>query len=127
MSRVIGIGKARTLLPLLGLWLLLAARSTPAQIVTATVGPGGTPRAIAVNTATNKIYLANQLGQNVLVIDGATNASTVISTPSHDPSAIGTNPLTNTIYAANQNDGTIRVIDGATNTITRFKVTGGAA
>jgi hypothetical protein len=35
MIRAIGIGKPRTLLPLLGPFLLLGARSTPAQTMSA--------------------------------------------------------------------------------------------
>ena len=104
----------------------LLADSLPAsaQIVAATDGPGGTPTAVAVNPATNKIYVANELGQNILVIDGATNSSTVINTPGSGPSAIAVNPRTNTIYAVNQNNNTVTVINGATNAISSVNAGG---
>ena len=44
------------------------ATNSPALM---SVGAG--PRAIAVNSVTNKIYVANYFGQTVTVIDGATN------------------------------------------------------
>jgi YVTN family beta-propeller protein len=97
---------------------------TSAQIVTATDGPGGSPTAVAVNPATNKIYVANELGQNILVIDGATNSSTVINTPGSSPTAITVNPITNTIYAVNQNNNTVTVINGATNAISSVNAGG---
>ncbi|MGA8222072.1 MAG: putative Ig domain-containing protein [Candidatus Acidiferrales bacterium] len=106
--------------------IALLADSLPAsaQIVAATDGPGGTPTAVAVNPATNKIYVANELGQNILVIDGATNAGTVINTPGSSPSAIAVNPITNTIYAVNQNNNTVTVINGATNAISSVNAGG---
>jgi hypothetical protein len=68
--------------------LLILTAPAPAQIVTATVPAVGTPVAATVNPDTNKIYIANQLGQNVQVINGATNSSTVINTPGKGPRSI---------------------------------------
>jgi YVTN family beta-propeller protein len=42
--------------------------------VTATVAVGNSPRGLAVNSITNRIYVARSLTADVLVIDGATNA-----------------------------------------------------
>ena len=39
----------------------------------------GSPRAVAVNPVTNKIYVANQNSNNVTVIDGATNATATVA------------------------------------------------
>jgi YVTN family beta-propeller protein len=78
------------------------------------INVGMTPSAIAVNAATNKIYVANSYSNNVTVIDGATNAtSTVIA--GTGPIAIAVNAATNKIYVANYNSDNVTVIDGATN------------
>jgi YVTN family beta-propeller protein len=101
--------------------LLAGSVPTSAQIVSATVQAFGAPGAggaVALNPVTNKIYVADEGGGNVLVIDGATNASTQVSTGSNSPKAIAVNPVTNKIYAANQNTNFVSVIDGATNTVT---------
>jgi DNA-binding beta-propeller fold protein YncE len=94
---------------------------------------GCEPGAIAVDTATNKIYVSNQCGNDlncqslgtITVIDGATlNTSTV--TVGYDPGRLAVDPLTHKIFVvnmctapgiticANNGPGTLTVIDGAT-------------
>lgn len=88
------------------------------------------PYSVAVNSATNKIYVANGGDYpglnhgNITVIDGATNAITTLTDPNAlDPRAVAVNEATNKIYVANGNDsaldgnGRVTVIDGATNAI----------
>jgi YVTN family beta-propeller protein len=77
--------------------------------------------AVAVNSATNKIYVANADSNNVTVIDGATNATTTVTDPNaRDPIALAVDSVTNMIYVANSgtNPGSVTVINGATNTAT---------
>jgi DNA-binding beta-propeller fold protein YncE len=71
---------------------------------------------LAVNSATNKIYLANQLSNNVTVLDGATSITTTVT----DPNAVGPvnvaiNPTTNKIYVPNSGSNNITEIRGDTN------------
>ena len=104
--------------------LLLAwPASAWSQTVTATVSVGTAPEAVAVNTVTNKIYVANYLSANVTVIDGTTNSTTTVQAALH-PVAVAVNEATNTIYVANAgfggpfgngDRGSVTVIDGATN------------
>ena len=72
---------------------------------------------MAVNPITNKIYVANELSNNVTVIDGATNATIAVPTGTI-PDAVVVNPMTNKIYVANYSSDNVTVIDGATNTTT---------
>jgi len=86
------------------------------------------PNALAVNSITNKIYVANFLSSNITVIDGNTNTTTTITDPNAanlTVYAIAVNETTNKIYVANNNidrpganPGNITVIDGATNSTT---------
>src|SRR5208282_6430265 len=69
--------------------------------VTSTVTAGVGPRAVAVNLATNQIYVANQSRLFVTVIDGATNTASNVPTPGGAPTSVAVNPVTNTIYAVN--------------------------
>ncbi len=96
---------------LFGAMALLNAASW-GQTVTAAF-PGG--RRVVVNPVTNKIYLVGNSG--VTVIDGATNATTLVQAGSNPAGiiAIVVNPVTNKVYAANEVDGTVTIIDGATN------------
>lgn len=55
------------------------------------------PRGIAVNTTTNKIYVANHYSSNVAAIDGSTNAVTMIPTAGL-PYDVAVNLTTNRIY-----------------------------
>ncbi len=76
--------------------------------------------AVAVNSGTNKIYVANADSNNVTVIDGATNATTTVTDPNvRDPIALGVDSVTNMIYVTNStNPGSVTVINGATNAVT---------
>jgi YVTN family beta-propeller protein len=88
-----------------------------AQTVTATVGAGTNPDAVAVNPVTNKIYVANYSNNSVTVIEGATNATTTVGVGS-SPRTLAVNPVTNKIYVAHSLSNNVTVIDGATNATT---------
>jgi YVTN family beta-propeller protein len=70
---------------------------------------------IAVNPATNKIYVINPEG-GVSIIDGATGAMTSVGMEA--PDAVVVNPVTNKIYVANSFHHSITLIDGNTNATT---------
>ena len=78
------------------------------------VGTIGAAKTVAVNPVTNKIYAA--FASAVVVVDGNTNAMTVIPAGSvtGGPVAIGINVLTNMVYVPNS-DGTLLTINGGTN------------
>src|SRR6266403_1091034 len=67
------------------------------------------PYAVAINTVTNKIYVANAQSSNVTVIDGATNATTALAAGSRTI-ALAVNDVTNRIYVANQGSNNVTVI-----------------
>jgi YVTN family beta-propeller protein len=96
------------------LTVLLAAPGSVGQTLVTTVTVGANPVAVAVNTTTGKVYVANQDSNTVTVIDGATNNPVNVPTGA-GPAAVAVNPLTNSIYVANGDAGTLTVIDGATN------------
>jgi YVTN family beta-propeller protein len=77
---------------------------------TTTVSVGPTPKAVAVNPVSNKIYVTNFLSAGLTVIDGATNTTSTVSAGS-EPSAATVNPVTNQIYVANFLSNTVTVID----------------
>jgi YVTN family beta-propeller protein len=85
-----------------------------ADWVSATVPTGSFPSAAAVNPVTNKIYITDEAGDDVTVIDGATNVTTTVSAGDR-PLGVAVNPVTNKIYVANWTGNRVTVIDGATN------------
>ena len=97
--------------------LLIAVSPLHAQYVTTTIPAGTSPSAVALNPATNKIYVANYGSASVTVIDGATNSTTPVIVGT-DPTAVAVNPVTNKIYVANYGSANVTVIDGATNSTT---------
>lgn len=103
------LGFALLCVPLLPGW---------AQSVVATVPVGIEPAAVAVNTLTNKVYVAG--GGVVTVIDGETNRTATIPVGSR-PVAIEVNAVTNKIYVVNQGiplrniRGSVTEIDGVSN------------
>lgn len=82
------------------------------------------PASVAVNAATNKIYVANDVSGNVTVIDGATNSITTVTDPNAARyplfTAVAIDPAINKIYVVNgvtpNSCGNVTVIDGASNT-----------
>jgi YVTN family beta-propeller protein len=101
---------------LLTISFALTARLLFAQQVIATIPVNFTPWKVALNPATNKIYVASATGGLVTVIDGATNNTTPVNL-ANLPYAIAVNPVTNKIYVALPIVGVV-VIDGATNNTT---------
>jgi len=93
----------------------------PSAPVTAVAGSGA--QAVAVDTATNTVYVANANDNTVSVINGsacdAANTSGCGTTPpavpvGTDPSDLAIDGATNTVYVTNTGDGTVSVINGAT-------------
>jgi len=89
----------------------------------ATVDVGNNPFDVAVNEATDTIYVANNADNTVSVINGATCNGTnhagcgqipATVAVGARPSALAVDESTDTIYVANANDNTVSVIDGAT-------------
>jgi DNA-binding beta-propeller fold protein YncE len=62
-----------------------------------------------VNPATNKIYIANTVG-DVTVIDGATNTATALAAGT-DPYGVAVNPVTGRVYVTNLQSQNVTVID----------------
>jgi YVTN family beta-propeller protein len=93
----------------------------------ASVASGFAASTMALNSATNKIYVANQCGSDptcagngsVTVIDGATLAFTNIGVGS-DPYGLSLNVTTNRVYVPNFYDDTVSVIDGTPPTALQF-------
>jgi YVTN family beta-propeller protein len=99
----------------------LAVIDGASSAVAATIPVGNGPAAVAVDTQTNFIYVAdagnhdfNQHG-SVTVINGATNATTTTLTDPNMPYPfrIAVNSTTNKIYVASILSNNITVIDGA--------------
>jgi YVTN family beta-propeller protein len=115
----IGMMKAVGGLVIVGFICAALPLSADAQVVTATIyltNATATSPAVAVNTVTNQIYVANG-GADVTVIDGATNNTTTVPAGTN-PVAVAVNSVTNQIYVVNEESNNVTVIDGATNNTT---------
>ncbi len=99
-----------------------------------TVNVGYYPSTVAVNPVTNRIYVANQCGNDtncasdgtVTVIDGVGNTVIATITVESDFYGVAVNSVTNEIYVANycgsdvscnSYSGTVSVINGGNNTV----------
>jgi YVTN family beta-propeller protein len=101
-------------------------------LATTTVSVGNSPYALDLNSVTNKIYVANECGDDgycgstatMTVIDGASLATTDVPIGGYGPHAIAVNSVTNKIYVPSEcfsdpscqgvSNGTVSVIDGGT-------------
>lgn len=89
--------------------------------MSATVGSGAID--VAVNRATNTIYVANNGGTTVSVINGADNSVAATIDLMLSPDAIAVNESLNKIYVLHsQALGKVSIIDGTTNTFTTINV-----
>ena len=89
----------------------------PPFLTTIPVGNG--PAAMVLNPASNRIYVANRISNNVTVIDAGTYVVVTTIAVGQGPRAIAINSQTNTIYTADYDSSTVTVIDGVTNTVTK--------
>ncbi|WP_049761964.1 YncE family protein [Candidatus Korobacter versatilis] len=113
--------------------ILLAGTRVSAQTWLKNIPAGVAPVAVAINPATNKIYVVNSCGTDpacggpgsVSEIDGKTKQVQTIVVGS-SPQAIAINPLTNKIYVTSPANN-VTVIDGATRGTTTVSVGGNPA
>jgi DNA-binding beta-propeller fold protein YncE len=112
-KKIVSLAFVLTLLTLLMLVAFARATVGPLQqeIVT-TITLDKKPKCIAVNEATNKVYVGVEDG--LLIIDGETDTVITEILPDVNVVALVVNPQTNRIYVADYGDN-IFVIDGATN------------
>jgi YVTN family beta-propeller protein len=104
--------------------LLAAALPAVGQTVLPSIAAGSEPRAVAVDAALNRIYVANHASNNVTVLDGASGATFAIAV-GQGPSHVAVNPVTSKVYVSNVRDGSTSVIDPGTNAVTPI-LTGGS-
>ena len=96
-ARVAGLSRALSLAlcAALTMLVLVAALATPpaahAAPVSFNIVVGANPQVTAVNPVTNRIYVANNLGSDVTVIDGATNLITTSVSVGFYPIALAVN------------------------------------
>ncbi len=101
----------------------LLAAGARAQVVKAsfTTAPGAS--AIAINPATNMVYVASGTNNVATVINGSTFATTTVKVGAGAVD-ISVDTSTNKIFVANHTDSTITEIDGATNATTTIALNG---
>ena len=75
-----------------------------------TINVNNHPDGIAINPVTNMIYVANNVDNNVSVINGATNTPIDTITVGKTPTATALNSVTDRTYVANFNNSTVSVI-----------------
>ena len=92
-----------------------AVQAIPVQasILTSSVSVGLTPFAAAVDSATNKVYVANEGSNSVSVIDGASNTVAFSVPVGVSPQGVAVDSKTDMIYVTNNSSNSVSVINGA--------------
>jgi YVTN family beta-propeller protein len=82
--------------------------------ITGTISVGTMPYGVALNSATNTIYVANAVSPSnaVTVIGGETNSVSGTVNLDSVPFLVAVNPTTDSIYVTNINSNTVTVIKG---------------
>jgi YVTN family beta-propeller protein len=81
------------------------------------VATGAIPCAVAMNQATNLVYVANHEDNTVTVIDGTQGKAVATVDVGKKPQGIAIDAKANRIYVANVHGDSISVIDGARNVV----------
>ncbi len=89
--------------------------NTLTNAVVTTVGVGDSAKAVAVNTVTNKVYVANFDSNSTSVIDGGCNCVTGALPFSWGPNAVAVDETTNLVYVGTTDGGHMTTYDGSTN------------
>ena len=82
---------------------------------TETLPAGDLPCAVAVDSASNVLYVANYRGNSVTVLEGARRRVIATVPVGKHPEAVATDPLRHLAFVANCGEGSITVIDAKTN------------
>jgi YVTN family beta-propeller protein len=90
-------------------WLGMGAVNTAAPPAS---GTEISPRGIALNPGTHRVYAVNTAAGTVTVMGDAGHSPAEIKV-GVEPEAIAVNPITNRVYVANSGSGNVSVIDGA--------------
>ncbi len=80
-------------------------------------GNGIDPVATAINTTTNRLYMANEFSDNVSVIDSLSYEVINVIDVGDSPADIKINPVTNLVYVSNSESNDISLIDGTTDQV----------
>jgi len=97
--------------------LLLPSRAAAQPTVIATIPVGQNPTGVAVDTSTNRIYVANSTDNDVSVINGATNAEIASIPVGNAPEGLDVSPTAHRAYVANRFSNNVTAIDTTTNTV----------
>jgi len=97
---------------------------TPVTVKNSSVGL--LPQNLAVNRVTNKVYVANNIGNSVSVINGETGNNEDTISVGKAPYYVGINEKTNMIYVPNNIDNTVSVINGVTGIVDTTVLVGSA-
>jgi YVTN family beta-propeller protein len=81
------------------------------------IATGAIPCAVAVNPATNRIYVVNHEDNTVNAIDGISGKALAIVKVGEKPQGIAIDAKANRIYVANVHGDSVSVIDGARNAV----------
>lgn len=98
--------------------LTCALTLSDGNTVTATVGVGLNPYGVVVNPAGTRIYVTNDSGASISVIETATNTVTATVNVGKASSGLAIDPAGTRLYVANELDNTISVVDTSANAVT---------
>jgi len=96
--------------------------SAAAQVVIATIPVGSAASLVAVDRASDLIYVSNAGDNTVSVIDGESNAVIETDAVSGYPQAVSANPTLDRIYIGSFSTADISVINGKTNKVTNVSM-----
>lgn len=96
----------------------VTAINTATNSVTATIGVGSHPLAVAVSSDGKRVYVTNTFSNNVSVIDATTDTVAATVPVGTDPQAVALTPDGTRAFVANNGGGTVSVLSTATNTVT---------
>jgi YVTN family beta-propeller protein len=81
------------------------------------IGAGKMPCAVAVNTKTKTIYVANYVDETLTIIDGKALRPVATVKVGRHPQAVAVDESKNLAYVANTLDSTVTAIDGSTHKV----------
>ena len=86
---------------------------------------GRQPWGVAVNSMTNKVYVANFSGSTVHVLDASTLAVLRVIWVGPNPTFVRVNEITNQVFVVTYGNNSVVVLDGATDALLDTKPSGG--
>lgn len=104
---------------------LLASASSLAAAAIGPIGVGAQPFGLALDASTGRLYVSNESGNSVSVVDTVSGSVVATIPVGAAPQSVAVNSATHRVYVSNSGDASLTVLDGTSESVIATLPVGG--